>query len=70
MNLIKKSLRFTAALCLLHQDWTRTHRILSLGKMWRSVTDWGKLFFADTRYLDCYSVELIMKELNTVVGVV
>ena len=56
------------ALCLLHQDWTRTHRILSLGKMWRSFTDWGRLFFADTRYLDCYSVEL--KELNAAVRVV
>ena len=36
------------ALYLLYQDWTRTHRILSLGKMWRSFTDWGKLLTPDT----------------------
>ena len=57
--------------CLLHQDWTRTHRILNLGKTWRSFTNWGKLFLLTPdqyRYLDCYSVEL--KELNATVGVV
>ena len=48
------------------KDWTRTHRMLSLDKMWRSFTDWGELFFADTTYLDYYSVEL--KELNACCG--
>ena len=60
MNIIKSH----RALCLLHQDCTKTHRNLDTNCGEPSVTE-GSSLFADTSYLDCY-----LKDLNAAVGVV